>query len=109
MKPKRARCPGLAESTPAKRGRGARSANGKIQGLTLEQHRCCLGDKVKASIQVEKWTIEARTHIIADMAIEVFCALVVPHAASVVPSSCAENDPMSKALHLLKRFVARVR
>eukprot|EP00931_Biecheleriopsis_adriatica_P024306 TRINITY_DN15181_c0_g1_i1.p1 TRINITY_DN15181_c0_g1~~TRINITY_DN15181_c0_g1_i1.p1 ORF type:complete len:307 (+),score=71.24 TRINITY_DN15181_c0_g1_i1:126-923(+) len=76
------------------RGRGGRAAQGKIAGLTIEQHRRALGDKVKANISVEKWAIQARTHATTTMPVEAFRALLVPHASTVIPETFEENDPV---------------
>merc|ERR1712080_357190 len=58
---------------------------GKIEGKTIEQHRRFLGDQVKSAIHVEKWAIEARTHVVAECGYEVFKALVAPNCTKVFP------------------------
>ena len=77
-------------------GQGGSSGNNKkINGLTLEQHRRALGDKVKGSINVEKWCIEARTHCeMSGVDAEVFRQLVEPHAESVVPTEFDSGTPV---------------
>jgi hypothetical protein len=70
------------------------ASTGKIAGQTLEQWRRAMGDAVKASIHVEKWCVEARTHCTVDCAPEVFRALVEPNAASVVPPTWHGATPV---------------
>ena len=77
------------------KGSGGSGSGRKIKGLTLEQHRRALGDKVKGSINVEKWCIEARTHCeMLGVDLEVFRQLVEPHAASVVPAEFDSGTPV---------------
>mmetsp|Transcript_6854 Transcript_6854/g.9040 ORF Transcript_6854/g.9040 Transcript_6854/m.9040 type:complete len:276 (+) Transcript_6854:59-886(+) len=71
----------------------SRTGKGKICGLTVEQHRRKLGDKIKSKIQVEKWAIEAKTHVTIDeVHHEVFRKVVLPHATEVIPS---DGDPFT--------------
>ena len=91
-KPKRAKkAVGGGSSSSGGGGGGGGKAN-KIGGKTLEQHRRAMGDRVKGSIRVEKWCIAASTHaVLDDVDPAVFRALVVPHAASVVPPAFGDG------------------
>ena len=66
----------------------------KIGGQTLEQHRRTLGDAVKRGITVEKWCVAARTATTTRCALEVFRALVVPHADRVTPAAFDAQTPV---------------
>ncbi|GIQ82480.1 hypothetical protein KIPB_003629 [Kipferlia bialata] len=65
-----------------------------IGGMTVEQHRRRLGDAVKGQIEVEKYCIAARCHCTVDCDIEVFKALVVPNADTVLPSTFDTTSPV---------------
>ena len=62
---------------------------GKMDGLTLNQHKRMLGDLVKAKLEVaggREYHIKARCHVTTQMSLQVFKALVVPAAACLTPS-----------------------
>jgi hypothetical protein len=61
---------------------------GKVDGLTVEQHRRSMGDLLKAKIEVlggQQWGIGARCHVTTTCSLAVFRALVVPNATKVSP------------------------
>jgi hypothetical protein len=72
----------------------ANKGGNKIAGQTLEQHRRGFGDKIKQKIHVEKWCIEANTHCSMECDIEVFRALVAPHASKLSPSTFTNDTPV---------------
>lgn len=88
-------------STPSKK-------KGKIGGKTVEQHRRALGDLVKKKITVEKWTVAAHTCMEATTSAEVFSALVVPNAASVVPADFSASTPVVVASVLTSKAIGEI-
>jgi hypothetical protein len=72
---------------------GGRSKN-KIDGNTVEQWRRMLGNKCKANISFEKWTIAAQTHFTTDFTLGAFRALIVPNASKVHPVNFDESTPV---------------
>ena len=68
-------------------GKKKPAKTGKIEGLTLEQHRRALGDLVHGKIRCEKYTISAITFVTAKMSLHVFRELVLPHATKIVPEN----------------------
>ena len=81
----------------ALKGAGGKATKGKaaakgarVDGLTVEQHRRALGDKVKAQISVlggrDNYGIAARCHALLPCSMAVFRALVLPNATKVVPA-----------------------
>ena len=83
-----------------KKAKPPAGAAGKIEGQTVEQWRRAMGDEVKRSINVEKWCVEARTHCTVEVGEAVFRALVLPHAARVVPPAFDAATPVVVA-HLV--------
>jgi hypothetical protein len=70
----------------------------KMHGMTLEQHRRKYGDILKGKISMEKYAIAARTFFEAEMPLDVFKALIVPHARSITPSMFDNTTPVVVAL-----------
>ena len=79
------------ENNPAKRKKTAakKKGEGKIDGLSLPQHRRMLGDLVRDKIQIAggqgNWHIKALCHVTTQMSMETFQAVVVPDAACLTP------------------------
>ena len=82
---------------PKRKGAGGKVTKGKaaakggrVDGLTVEQHRRALGDKVKAQIRVlggsNNYGIAARCHAVLPCSLAVFRALVLPNATKVTPA-----------------------
>jgi len=79
------------KATKGKATKGKAAAKGaRVDGLTVEQHRRALGDKVKAQITVlggrDNYGIAARCHALLPCSMAVFRALVLPNATKVVPA-----------------------
>ena len=77
----------------AKKRRG-----GKIDGLTVEQHRRAMGDQVKSKLRVlggsGNYGIAASCHVSMSCSIEVFRSLVVPNATKVTPAQFDSSTPV---------------
>jgi len=71
----------------AKKAKTANKIDGKINGLTLEQHRRAFGDQVKSKISCEKYTIAARTHVTLKCSFELFEALFAPACDQATPAN----------------------
>merc|ERR1712192_35191 len=71
---------------------------GKIDGLTVEQHRRAMGDQVKSKLRVLGGTgnygIAASCHVSMSCSIEVFRSLVVPNATKVTPAQFDSSTPV---------------
>jgi len=72
-----------------------KKAGGKIDGLTLTQHKRMLGDQVKSKLEIAggkyDWHIKARCHLTTSLSREAFKAVVVPHVDSVTPAKFDDN------------------
>ena len=71
---------------------------GKIDGLTVEQHRRVMGDQVKSKLRVlggsGNYGIAASCHVSMSCSIEVFRSLVVPNASKVTPAQFDSSTPV---------------
>jgi len=81
---------------PQPKKRTSKKSN-KIDGFTVEQWRRQLGNKAKATISFQKWTIKAQTHFTNPFTSEAFRALIVPHADEVHPANFNEKTPVIMA------------
>jgi len=81
---------------PQPKKRASKKSN-KIDGFTVEQWRRQLGNKAKATISFQKWTIKAQTHFTNPFTSEAFRALIVPHADEVHPVNFNEKTPVIMA------------
>eukprot|EP00092_Neocalanus_flemingeri_P040444 GFUD01044045.1.p1 GENE.GFUD01044045.1~~GFUD01044045.1.p1 ORF type:complete len:226 (+),score=93.06 GFUD01044045.1:52-678(+) len=85
------------ENNEAKKGKPAakKKAEGKIDGLSLTQHRRMLGDQVRDQIEIAggqgNWHIKAKCHVHTQMSMEAFQAVVAPAAACLTPSQFDRN------------------
>eukprot|EP00092_Neocalanus_flemingeri_P108632 GFUD01139514.1.p1 GENE.GFUD01139514.1~~GFUD01139514.1.p1 ORF type:complete len:209 (+),score=76.86 GFUD01139514.1:52-627(+) len=72
-----------------------KKAEGKIDGLSLTQHRRMLGDQVRDQIEIAggqgNWHIKAKCHVHTQMSMEAFQAVVAPAAACLTPSQFDRN------------------
>eukprot|EP00092_Neocalanus_flemingeri_P095850 GFUD01121963.1.p1 GENE.GFUD01121963.1~~GFUD01121963.1.p1 ORF type:complete len:231 (-),score=88.30 GFUD01121963.1:149-790(-) len=98
------------ENNEAKKGKPAakKKAEGKIDGLSLTQHRRMLGDQVRDQIEIAggqgNWHIKAKCHVHTQMSMEAFQAVVAPGAACLTPSQFDRNTEV--VLLLLQKVVA---
>ena len=71
---------------------------GKIDGLTVEQHRRAMGDQVKSKLRVLGGTgnygIAASCHVSMSCSLAVFRSLVVPNATKVTPAQFDSSTPV---------------
>ena len=49
---------------------------------------------MKENINVEKWAIEAKTHVETKISMDVFKAVILPHVDGVIPQSFNEETPV---------------